>query len=84
MKKVTVEKVREEAKYFCDKHPDRECFTEVRSMCWYGSQYDLQHIRCNMCDECIEAFYKYIKDNFNLEPFDDEAALLGCRCYCAD
>jgi hypothetical protein len=83
MKKVIVEKVREQAKYFCDKHPDRECYTEVRSSCWYGSQFDLLNIKVNMCDECLAAFYAYIKENFRIEPIEDEMALVR-HCFCND
>lgn len=82
MKKVIVQKVREEAKYFCDKHPDREAFTKVASSCWYGSKFDLQHIQMNLCDECIETFYKLVKENFGVSPFNDEESLFGSRTEC--
>lgn len=81
MKKVTIEQVHEQAKYFCDRHPDRECYTEVRSSCWYGSKFDLLHIKVNMCDECMEEFYQYIKEKFGVEPYDDELSLVrNCCC----
>ncbi len=82
MKKVIVERVREEAKYFCDKHPDREAYTQIASMCWYGSKFDIQHIRMNLCDECMEKLYDFVKENFGVEPFDDELSLLGSRNGC--
>lgn len=83
MKKTTVERVREEAKYFCDKHPDRECFSEIKSQVWYGSGFDLQHIKVNLCDECLEALYNYIKENFGVESYNDELSLFG-RCPCQE
>jgi hypothetical protein len=79
MKKVIVSRVREEAKYFCDKHPDRECFTQVKTNCWYGSMFDLQHIRMNLCDECMEKFYKMVEENFGVKTFDDSISLMA-RC----
>lgn len=81
MKKVIVERVREEAKYYCDKHPDREAFTSIKTQCWYGSVFDLQHINMNLCDECMKDFYKIIKEKFGVEPFDDTISLLSqCQC----
>ena len=80
MKKVIVEPVREEAKFFCDKHPDREAYTEMRTICWYGSQFDLMHVKVNMCDECMEAFYKYVKEQFGVEPYEDESSLIPRCC----
>jgi hypothetical protein len=77
MKKVIVEKVHEEAKFYCDKHPDRECFTEIKSSCWYGSKFDLFHIKTNLCDECMEELYTFMKEKFGVEPFDDEISLYG-------
>ena len=68
MKKILVEKVNEEAKFFCDKHPDRECYTEVNTMCWYGSRFDFFGMKMHLCDECMEALNKYIKENFGVEP----------------
>lgn len=68
MKKVLTEKVLEEAQYFCDRHPDRECFSEVKSASWYGSKFDLQGIEIHLCDECMEEFYKSCVTHFNLKP----------------
>lgn len=76
MKRITVEKVREEAKWFCDKHPDQDSYTEVRTCCWYGSKFDLQHIKVNLCDECMEKFHSLMKENFGVEPFDDYESLI--------
>jgi len=82
MKKVIVERVREEAKYFCDKHPDRECFTQVNSMCWYGSKFDLFHIKANLCDECMEELYQFMKEKFGVNPFNDEISLFASKNEC--
>ena len=81
MKKVIVERVREDAKYFCDKHPDRECYTSVRTSCWYGSRFDMLNLRANLCDECMTNFYQMMKDNFNVKPVEDEDFILY-RCCC--
>ena len=81
MKKVLVEKVREEAKYYCDKHPDRECFTQIMTMCWYGSDFDLNHIKSNLCDECLAELYRFMKEKFGVEPFEDE---ISTKCPCCE
>ena len=83
MKKILVEKVREEAKYFCDKHPDRECFTKVVTTCWYGSRFDMDTLKINLCDECMEEFYKLVKENFGVEPKEDENIFCG-ECPCCE
>lgn len=70
MKKVNVEKVLEEAQYFCDKHPDRECFSELKTASWYGSKFDLTGIEIHLCDECLEAMYKLLAAQFNTKPKD--------------
>jgi hypothetical protein len=83
MKKVIVERVREEAKFFCDKHPDRECYTRVQTSCWYGSVFDMYHIKVNLCDECMTKFYDFIKENFGVEPFEDDfGTVMTRRCCC--
>lgn len=84
MKKVTVPAVREEASYFCDKHPDRECFTKVMTMCWYGSQFDILNLQMNLCDECMAEFYKYVEAKFGVSPKEDESFLLGRCPLCHD
>ena len=58
----------EEANYFCDKHPDRECYNQIKSMCWYGSKFDCFNLEAHLCDECMEDFHKYMKNSFNVEP----------------
>lgn len=78
MKRIIVEKVREESKYFCDKHPDRECYTKIVSTGWYGSQFDCFHLTLNLCDECMEEFYKYVKKTFGVDPVEDVCLFRDC------
>jgi len=70
MKKIIVEGVMEEAKYFCDKHPDRECFSELKTISWYGSDYDMQGIELHLCDECLEEMYTLLQQKFGIKPSD--------------
>jgi len=72
MKVVTQELVREEAKYFCDKHPDRECFSELKTASWYGSSHDMTGIEIHLCDECLEEMYKFLEEKFGIKPKDIE------------
>ena len=65
MKKITRRKVREEAKYFCDKHPDRECYSKLETCSWYGSGYDLMGVEIHLCDECLEKMFKYLEKKFS-------------------
>lgn len=70
MKKVIVEGVLEEAKYFCDKHPDRECFSEVKCASWYGSEFDMMGLELHLCDACLFDLYKQLQKDFNVTPKD--------------
>jgi len=70
MKKIIVQPVREEAQFFCDKHPDRECYSELKTLSWYGSGFDNMVIEIHLCDECLEQLYAEIKENFGIEPKD--------------
>lgn len=72
MKKVIQESVLEEAKYFCDMHPDRECFTEIQTSSWYGSQFDMMQVKMHLCDECMAEFYAFLKHRYNVEPKEIE------------
>jgi len=81
MKKIDVPAVREEARFFCDKHPDRECYTRVSTSCWYGSKFDILNLKMNLCDECMEEFYKMVKKKFGVEPKEDDSVFLR-RCCC--
>lgn len=70
MKKVITEKVLEEAQFFCDKHPDRECFSELKTASWYGSNHDMTGIEVHLCDECLDEMYALLKQKFGVEPKD--------------
>lgn len=72
MKRVLKESVIEEAQYFCDKHPDRECFTELKTASWYGSSFDMTGIEIHLCDECLANFYMECYDKYAVKPKDIE------------
>lgn len=71
MKKIVVQKVHEEAKFFCDKHPDRECYSELKTTSWYGSEFDMTGIELHLCDSCLFDFYKKIQQEFGVSPKDN-------------
>jgi len=68
MKKVLKEEVMEQAKYFCDKHPERECFSRLETISWYGSIYDMDVIELHICDECLLEIYKLLEEKFGVKP----------------
>lgn len=68
MKKVITESVREEVKYYCDKHLDRECYSHLKTFSWYGSSHDMTGIEIHLCDECLTQMYKFIYDEFDEKP----------------
>lgn len=68
MKEVTQKYQPEEAKYYCDKHPTRECFSELVLSSWYGSKYDMNVIKIHLCDECVQEMYNLFKKDFKSEP----------------
>ena len=72
MKKVKVEKVLEEAEYFCDRHPDRECFSEVKTASWYGSTFDMTGCEFHLCDECLKELYAAFLQKYGVKPHDIE------------
>ena len=72
MKKILTEKVREEAQYFCDKHPEHECFSELKTASWYGSELDMTGIEIHLCDECLREFYKECLEKYGIKPHDIE------------
>lgn len=72
MKRILQEKVREEAQYFCDKHPERECFSELKTASWYGSQFDMTGIEIHLCDECLKDFYALCWQKYLVRPKDIE------------
>ena len=70
MKKIIVPKVHEEVKYFCDKHPDRECYSDLLTRSWYGSGFDMMGVETHLCDECLETLFKYLEQQFGVKPQD--------------
>lgn len=70
MKKILVAAVREDAEYYCDKHPERECYSELKTLSWYGSKFDNMAIDIHLCDECLKQLYAEIKENLGIEPKD--------------
>ena len=72
MKKIIVPKDNEESKFFCDHHPDRECFGQLKMNFWYGSQHDMTEIEIHLCDECLEEMYKLLEKEFKIKPKDIE------------
>lgn len=72
MKKIIVQKALEEAQYFCDKHPDRECFSELKTASWYGSNFDMTGLEVHLCDECLTEMVKLVEEKFGVKPKDIE------------
>jgi hypothetical protein len=70
MKKVVTPGVLEEVKYFCDHHPDRECFSEVKTASWYGSNFDLTGCEFHLCDECLKELYEQFNKTYGVKPKD--------------
>jgi hypothetical protein len=68
MKKIVKEGVLEEPKFYCDKHPDRECFSELKTASWYGSKFDMMGIELHLCDVCLFDLYKQLQKDFGIEP----------------
>jgi hypothetical protein len=68
MKIIIPNSVIEEAQYFCDKHPDRECSSELKVASWYGSEFDLTGIELHLCDVCLFDMYKHIEKEFGIKP----------------
>jgi hypothetical protein len=60
-----------ETKYFCDVHPDRECFSQVESVSWYGStKFDMMQMELHLCDDCMVEFYTYMEQKYRVKPKD--------------
>lgn len=68
MKKVTTQYQPEDATFFCDKHPDRECFSELQLVSWYGSDFDMNIVKAHLCDVCVKEMYDYLKREFKTTP----------------
>jgi hypothetical protein len=66
MKRVITQGVLEDAKYFCDKHPKRECFSELKTASWYGSVHDLTGVEIHLCDECLTETFVYLEQTFGV------------------
>jgi hypothetical protein len=66
--KVTLQEHQNEiAKYYCDKHSDRECYSELKISSWYGSKFDMNENTIHLCDECVSNIYELIKKEFKAE-----------------
>jgi hypothetical protein len=72
MKKIITERVMEETIYFCDNHPNKECFTELKTSSWYGSCFDMMGIEIHLCDECLTDFYEECYKKYKIKPKDLE------------
>lgn len=72
MKKVIVQKTQEEAEYYCDKHPDRKCYNELKTCSWYGSKFDMMSVNINMCDNCLDEMYNLLEIKFGVKPIDSD------------
>ena len=72
MKKIITQGVLEDSIYYCDNHPDVECYSELHTLSWYGSKYDLLAIEIHLCDECMDEMYKFLNSKFNKTPSEIE------------
>lgn len=72
MKQILKKFQSEEATYWCDKHPNRECFSELILSSWYGSKFDLNCVKVHLCDECVKEMYNSLKNEFKVEPEEIE------------
>jgi hypothetical protein len=68
MKKIIREQILEEYKYYCDVHPERECFSKIESVSWYGSTFDMMVIEVHLCDECLAEFYTHMEQKYKKTP----------------
>ena len=64
MKKVIVPYQREEAVRFCDKHNKKTAAGNIWLTFGYGSKYDNQEMTLDLCDECAEKLFQYLKTEF--------------------
>ena len=72
MKKIIQENIREEAQYFCDRHPDRECFSELKTASWYGSDFDMTGMEVHLCDDCLREMMELLTKQFGVKRKDIE------------
>lgn len=68
MKEITRKYQPEEARFFCDKHPGRECYSELQIISWYGSIFDMNQLKIHLCDICVKEMYDYMEKKFNVKP----------------
>jgi len=64
MKKVLQPEVKEISEFRCDIHNDREACVQLTLAAGYGSKYDLQEIRLDLCDECADNLIHDLKLRF--------------------
>jgi hypothetical protein len=67
MKKVVRKSRTEICEYYCDKHPTRECFTQLELSSWYGSRYDLNCVTIHLCDQCVKEMYELLEKEFKVK-----------------
>jgi hypothetical protein len=72
MKRIITPGIKEESIYFCDKHPDRECFTEIKTIAWYGSKFDGDNLTIHLCDVCYKEFLTKCKKKYGVEPSNSQ------------
>lgn len=68
MKKIIRKQRSEICQFYCDKHPTRECYTQLELSSWYGSKFDLNCITVHLCDSCVQEMYNLIEKNFKVKP----------------
>jgi len=71
MKKIISPHIQEVSKYYCDKHTDVECHSELKIESWYGSDFDTNSLEVHLCDECLKEMYSFIKEKYNILPEQD-------------
>lgn len=64
MIKIIQPEVREVAEWFCDKHNNVPAYFQVTMEGGYGSGYDCQTSRLQLCDECAEKAIKLLMAEF--------------------
>lgn len=68
MKQVITPYQPEISKFFCDKHVGKECFSQLKIVSWYGSEFDTNEIKVHLCDDCVKEMYGFLKNEYNVEP----------------
>lgn len=68
MKRIIKKYQPEDAKFFCDKHSHRECFSKLEINSWYGSVFDLDRVEVHLCDVCVKEMYELLKKDFGSVP----------------